>query len=363
MFRNFASKLAATALIVCAATIHAEPPRFIINTIAGNHTPGFSGDGGPATAAQLDHPTAVAVSSKGEVYIADNNNSRVRVVGRDGVIRTVMGTGETGMQHEELPALETNIVSAYGIAVDPSDNLYVFSRGHNKLFKVGADGTGRLLSGDGRRAFDGDGGPASAAHFNSANHMVADDAGNLYIADSGNRRVRKIDAKGIVTTIDFTGEEGFSGDGGPATQATMTGGSAIARDASGNLFVADFNNHRIRKISTDGIVTTIAGTGEKRFNGDGLPATTANLGEPTGVDVDRDGNVFISDQVNNRVRVVTADGLLHTVAGVGKIGWTGDGGPAEEAKIFIPDILDVDAEGNVYFADHQNNVVRKLTRR
>lgn len=363
MTARFIYNLAVTALVVCVTAAHAEPPRFIISTIAGNHTPGFSGDGGPATAAQLDHPTAVAVNSKGEVYIADFKNSRVRVVGVDGIIRTAIGTGASEMQREELPALQTNIVSPYGIAVDPRDNLFVLSRQHNKLFRVGADGVAKLLLGDGRRGYDGDGGPASAAHLASSNHLVADDAGNLYIADSGNHCIRRIDAQGVITTFAFKNEEGFSGDGGQAKDATMTGGAAIARDTVGNVFVADFNNHRIRKISTDGTVTTIAGTGEKRFNGDGLPATTANIGEPTGVDVDRDGNVFISDQINNRVRVVTKDGLLHTVAGTGKIGWTGDGGPAEEANIFIPDILDVDAKGNVYFADHQNNVVRKLTRR
>ena len=351
----------------CAITTAAlaQAPQFNISTVAGmGKQPGFSGDGNPALEAQLNKPTAVAIDSTGNLYIADHANGRVRKVDTNGIIRTVMGTGEEALQDEAaLHGTKTNLVRAYGIAVDTRDNLYVLSRGHHKLFKLGADGMATRIAGNGDPGFSGDGGPATDAQLNSSNHLVADDTGNLYIADSGNRRVRKIDEKGIISTIAGTGDEGFAGDGGPAIDAQMTGGSAIARDAAGNLYVADFENHRIRKIDTGGIITTFAGTGEHLFNGEGLLATETNIGEPTGVACDSEGNVYIADQVNNRIRVVTPDGLMYTVAGTGKRGYEGDGGPAEAARINVPDIICVDGEGNIYFPDYLNHVVRKLTLR
>ncbi|MEX2015402.1 MAG: NHL repeat-containing protein [Candidatus Hydrogenedentales bacterium] len=360
--KNF---LAAIVMFLFSALVSAEPPQFTISTIAGTgKQAGFAGDGGPAPAAQLNKPTAVAVDSAGNVYIADHENGRVRKVSMDGTITTVMGTGNSEMQQEDvLPAIETNLTRAYGIAVDFDDNLYVISRGHHKLFKVTADGTATRIAGTGTPGFSGDGGPAAQAQLNSSNHLIADDAGNLYIADSGNRRVRKIDTSGVITTIAGSGVEGFSGDGGPATEAQMTGGSAIDRDTQGNLYVADFENHRIRKIDAAGIITTFAGTGAHLFNGDGLKATESNIGEPTGVACDAEGNVYIADQVNNRIRVVTPDGLMHTIAGTGKRGYEGDGGPAEAARINVPDIICVDSTGNVIFPDYLNHTVRKLTRR
>ena len=351
--------------VALPAFAFAQAPQFTISTVAGTgKRAGFSGDGGPALKAQLNKPTAVAVDSTGILYIADHQNGRIRKVDENGIITTVMGTGSDTLQPQGvLPGLETNLVRAYGIAVDANDNLYVLSRGHHKLFKLDAEGMATRIAGTGEPGFSGDGGPAIDAQLQSSNHLVANDAGNLYIADSGNRRIRMIDRQGVITTIAGTGEHGFGGDGGPATEALMTGGSAIARDAAGNLYVADFENHRIRKVDTDGIITTVAGTGDHLFNGEGLPATESNIGEPTGVACDQEGNVYVADQVNNRIRVVTPDGLMYTVAGTGKRGYEGDGGPAEAARINVPDIICVDGEGNVYFPDYLNHVVRKLTRR
>ncbi len=337
-------------------------PRFTITTVAGTGERGLSGDGGPAIEALIQRPTAVALNNQGYLYIADEQNQRVRMVDPEGIISTVMGTGRSEVQSQDRSAVETNLVSAYGIATDKDDNLYVLSRGHSKIFKVGNDGVARRIVGTGQRGFEGDGGPAIDAKINSSNHLVVDAKGNLFIADTGNHRVRRVSTDGIITTVAGTGELGFSGDGGPAVEAQLAFPSAIAIDSEGDLYIADFSNHRIRKLSTNGIITSIAGTGESGYNGDGKPALESQIGEPCGVAVDRSGYVYIGDQVNNRVRVVTPSGMMYTVAGTGVRGHTSDGGAAEKAQTSNPDIIALDNEGNLYIPDHINSVVRKLTR-
>lgn len=353
---------------IFAALTTAEPredepiPQFIITTVAGTGELGFAGDGGPAIKARIQRPTAVALDSKGNLFIADEQNQRVRMVNRDGIISTVMGTGQTEVQNRDFPAVETNLANAYGIATDTQDNLYVLSREHSKIFKMGRDGTARRIAGSGQRGFAGDGGPALDAKTNFSNHLVVDAIGNLFIADTGNHRIRKVSPDGTITTIAGTGEMGFSGDSGPATKARFAYPAAIAIDGKANLYVADFQNHRIRKISPDGIITTVAGTGEPRYNGDGLPATKSHIGEPCGIVVDRSNYIYIADQVNNRVRVVTPSGRMYTVAGTGARGHNGDGRIADKAQISNPDIIALDREDNLYIPDHINGVVRKLTR-
>ncbi len=340
-----------------------EPiPRFIITTVAGTGELGLGGDGGPAIDALIQRPTAVALSSRGHLYIADEQNNRVRMVDPEGIISTVMGTGHSAFQSRDRLAVETNLVNAYGIATDKEDNLYVLSRGHSKIFKVGNDGIARRIVGTGQQGFEGDGGPAIDAKISFSNHLVVDSRGNLFIADTGNHRIRRVSPDGVITTIAGTGEMGFGGDDGPAVEARLAYPSAIAIDSQGNLYIADFNNHRIRKLSTDGIITSVAGTGESGYNGDGRPALKGQIGEPCGVAVDRRGYIYIGDQVNNRVRVVTPSGMMYTVAGTGVRGHTGDGGAAEKAQTSNPDIIALDNEDNLYIPDHINGVVRKLTR-
>lgn len=337
-------------------------PRFTITTVAGTGERGLGGDGGPAVEALIQRPTAVAVDSQGNLYIADEANRRVRMVNPEGIITTVVGTGRSTFQDLDQPALETNLASAYGVATDAEDNLYVLSRGHGKIFKVGEDGIAERIVGTGGRGFAGDGGWAIDAKVNYPNHLVVGADGDIFIADTGNNRIRRVSTNGIITTVAGTGKGGFSGDGGPAVEAQLDVPAAIAIDTEGNLYIADFRNHRIRKVSTDGIITSIAGTGESEYNGDGKPAIECQIGEPCGVAVDRDGYVYIGDQVNLRVRVVTPSGTMYTVAGTGVGGLTGDGGPAEKAKITNPDIIALDSEDNLYIPDHNNAVVRKLTR-
>ena len=344
-------------------TQNEEPiPRFTITTVAGTGEMGFSGDGGPAIEARIQRPTAVALDNHGNLYIADEQNRRVRMVGPDGIISTVVGSGRSEVQNQDLPAIETNLDLAYGIATDKDDNLYVLSRGHSKIFKVGSDGIARRVVGMGEQGFGGDGGPAIDARINFPDHLVVDARGNLFIADTGSHRVRRVSPDGMITTVAGMGELGFRGDGGPAVAAQLAHLVAIAIDGEGNLYIADFNNHRIRKLSTDGIMASIAGTGESGYNGDGKPVIECQIGEPCGVAVDRGGYVYIGDQVNNRVRVVTPSGMMYTVAGTGVRGHTGDGGPAEKAQTSNPDIIAFDKEDNLYIPDHLNGVVRKLTR-
>ncbi len=339
-----------------------EPPRFVITTIAGTGKAGFSGDGGPAASAMINGPSCVDVDSAGQIYFVDARNNRVRRVRTDGTIETFAGTGETAPQTGVHLASRTNLLEPYGLHVDRDDRLYVFSRGHSKLFRVDSDGVARVIAGTGERGYSGDGGPATGAQLAWANHMLMNSLGEVLIGDSGNGRIRKIDLNGVITTIAGTGEDGFGGDGGPAVQAAFNGISAMCFDANENLYVADFANHRIRRIGADGVVTTIAGTGNPKYNGDNLPALQANIGEPCGVLVDSAGVVYIGDQVNRRVRAVTPDGIIHTVAGTGKVGLQGDGGPATEARVFSPDIMCFDADENIYIPDFANHAVRKLTR-
>jgi len=358
-----------TALILLLALAPAltsaaeEPiPRFTMTTIGGNGTRAYGGDEGPATQASLEHPTAVAVTSTGIVYIADDPTNRVRKIDENGIMTTYVGTGKTDKQNKVRKPGKLNLLSAYGIATDHLDNLYVLSRGHGKIYKVTPDGKTSVIAGFGKIGFAGDGGPATEARFQWPNHLVADPDGNLYVADTGNNRIRKIDTNGIVTTIAGSGKGGFGGDGGPATEALLHAPSAIAIDAQGNLYTADFMNHRIRKIDTNGIITTVAGTGEPKYNGDDLPALEANIGEPCGVAVDSKGYVYIGDQINLRVRVVTPSGKLHTVAGIGKVGTQGDGGPAHLARMSNPDIITFDKDDNLYIPDNMAGLIRKLVR-
>ncbi|MFK7768730.1 MAG: NHL repeat-containing protein [Mariniblastus sp.] len=336
-------------------------PHFIISTVAGTGIRGFSGDGGAAIKANIQRPTAVAVDTQGNLFIADEQNHRVRKVTPDGLISTVVGTGETDTQSVDHIANTTNLSAPYGIATDHEDNLYVLNRGHDIILKIGSDGVAQRIVGTGVSGFSGDGGPAKEAQICFTNHLAVDSQGSLYIADTGNHRIRKVSTDGTIETIAGTGERGFMGDGGPAIDAELHNPVAIAVDHESNVFIADFSNHRIRKISADGIIETIAGTGDPKFSGEGWPATSSNIGEPCGVAVDRDGNVFIGDQINSRVRVVTSVGLMFTVAGTGRSGRTGDDGPAELARISNPDIIAFDSNGNLFIPDHNNAVIRKLT--
>jgi sugar lactone lactonase YvrE len=355
-------------------------PGGTISTFAGNgicnggcYTNG-AGDGGPATSVQLFYPYQLAVHPNGELYIGEWNTSRVRKVSADGIIKTVVGTGKYGYSGDGGPATSAQIGAPWGLAFDDAGNLFISDAipGDDvdptltHVRKVSPDGVITTVAGSGPVGYSGDGGPAVSAQLSQPGPLAADSRGNLYIADGG--RVRRISTEGIITTITGDGRFGYSGDGGPATQAEVSlssygQGLALAANDAGEIFIADTGNNRVRKVSEDGKINTVAGNGMGCcFSGDGGLATAAQLYIPAGVAVDRNGTVYVADTFNNRVRTIDYAGVITTVAGTGvPFPASGDGGPAVNARIAWPTGLKLDGSGNLYIADAGNMRVRKVS--
>jgi sugar lactone lactonase YvrE len=427
----------------------------IITTVAGNGSPGYSGDGGPATWAQLDGPYDVAVDAAGNLFIADAFNDRIRKVSTTGIITTVVGGG-TGGLGDGGPAVSAELDAPRGVAVDAAGNLFIADTGNQRIRKVGAGvappgiqsltlssnsvaGGGTLTGSIGLSAAapsgglvvalsssssaasvpatvtvpagvasaafavsagnvssnqvvaitasynggsaqawltvtpapshasgiittvagggtGGDGGPATSAELGTPFGVAVDAFRNIFIA--GPNRIRRVSNAGIITTVAGNGFEGYSGDGGPATSAKLFAPHGVAVDAFGNIFIADGGNHRIRKVSPAGIITTVAGNGSLDYSGDGGPATSAALAWPYSVAVDASGNIFIADSFNNRIRKVSPAGIITTVAGGGT---GGDGGAATSAVLYMPYGVAIDAWGNLFIAETFGNRIRKVS--
>src|SRR5579862_163846 len=430
-----------------------------ISTVAGNHTAGFSGDGGPATEASLNYSYSVVADGHGNFYIADTINNRVRIVNSGGTINTYAGNGQGGNTGSGGPATSAAIGGPSGLligegklyltgedvwAVDLNTQVINITAGNGTegfngdgnpalatsfryLFGMAFNGAGGLLVVDSYNdrlrqiastkivstiagGYVSEGGKATAASLNFSNyvdHIAFDPAGNLYIADMDDCRVRKVSPAGMISTLAGTGICAYSGDGGPATSATLSIPQAVAADGNGNVYIADYGNDVIRKVDSSGTITTflttltasngftlpaisnalaIDGSGnlyssdsiyavwkitpsgattvvagelyDIGYNGDGIPATQAWLFLPNGVAVDGVGNVYISDWLNNRIRKVNTAGIISTVAGTGTGGFSGDGGPATSAMVSLPMDVAVDNKGNFYIADWDNYRVR-----
>src|ERR1035437_10331608 len=334
-----------------------------ITTVAGNGVFGFSGDGGAATSASLWNPWGVAVDSAGNLYIADTQNNRVRKVS-GGTITTVAGNGVAGFSGEGGPATSASLSNPWGLALDSVGNLYIADKGNNRVRKV-SGGTITTVAGNGVAGFSGEGGPATSASLSNPWGLAIDSVGNLYIADQGNHRIRRVSGE-TITTVAGNGAFGFSGDEGPATSASLYEPGGVAVDSAGNLYIAegnrittDYRNSRIRKVS-GGIITTVAGNGSYRFSGDGGIVTSASLDQPQGMAVDAAGNLYIADTTNHRIRKVSS-GTITTVAGNGVGGFSGDGGPATRASLYYPQGVTVDSAGTLYIADTFNGRIRKVS--
>ncbi len=351
-----------SALILAAlsaAVAGAQPAdSWLIETVAGGGS--SLGDGGPAVAARLDRPRGVAPDGLGNLYIADTSNNRIRKVDAAGVIATVAGDGFPGSGGDGGAAAAAQLNSPAGVAPDGLGNLYIADTSNNRIRKVDAAGVITTVAGDGRPGSGGDGGAATAAQLNSPAGVAVDSLGNLYIADQNNDRIRKVDAAGAITTVAGDGTFGYGGDGGAAVAAQLNNPRGVAPDGAGNLYIADAGNNRIRKVDAAGVITTVAGDGTFGYGGDGGAAVAAQLSSPYGVAPDGLGNLYIADRNNNRIRKVDAAGAITTVAGDGTFGSGGDGGAATQAQLNYPSGVALAAAGNLYIADARNHRIRRL---
>jgi RHS repeat-associated protein len=327
----------------------------IITTVAGNGFAGYdsSYDGGPAIQASLD-PMGVAVSTDGSLYIADTRNHRIRRVAPDGIITTVAGNGR-GFSGDGGPANQARLNSPTGVAVSTDSSLYIADYYNNRIRRVAPDGIITTVAGNGSSGFSGDGGPATQATLDYPVSVTVSTDGSLYIADYVISRIRRVAPDGIITTV---AGGGTFGDGVPATQAGLYLPTSVAVSTDGNLYIAD--NQRISRVAPDGIISTIAGNGQWGFSGDGVPATQASV-NPMGVAVAPDGSVLIGDMSNDRIRHVGPDGIITTIAGNGQRGFNGDGGLATQSGLDSPWSVSVAADGSVFFTDTANYRIRKVS--
>ena len=355
--RNLTGAFSAATLFVsmCAG----QAPSFNISNVAGTGTPGYAGDGAAATSAQLSLPFSVAIAGS-NIYIADQANNRIRLV-TNGNISTFAGSGTAGNSGDGSTATKALMTSPTGVATDSAGNLYLSDTVSAEIRKVSGGNINLFAGTPITPGFFGDGAAANLAEVSQPSGLAVDLAGNVYIADTFNDRMRKVTTDGNIATVAGNGTTGYSGDGGPAIGAGLNNPEAVAVDAAGNLYIADAINNRIRKVTTDGNIRTIAGSSTAGgYGGDGGLATNALLNHPRGVAVDGAGNIYIADTFNQRVRIVVPSGIIYTIAGLGVQGYAGDGGPALLAEFNFPTGVTVSG-ANVYICDSSNAAVRLLT--
>ena len=332
----------------------------VISTVAGNGTKGYSGDGGAATSAQLNFPFAVAIDNNSNLYIADHRNHRIRKMTKDGVISTVAGTGTAGYSGDDVMAIDTQLYHPVRVAVDNSGNLYIAEYYNHRIRKVSKNGMISTVAGNGTQGYSGDGGLAAKAQLNYPAGITTDSSGNLYIADAMNYRIRKVTTDGMINTVVGTGTAGYSGDGDAATSAQLNYPYGITIEPNnGNLYIADAMNFRIRKVTTDGVISTVANTGTQANSNDDIPTVT-QFNYPTDVAVDNSGNLYIAYYANHYIRKMTPDGVISTIAGTGTAGYSGDGEDATSAKLNEPISVAIDSSGNLYIADTINHRIRQI---
>ncbi len=339
------------ALLVSGSSVSADPGPYPYKDI---------GDGKKATEVILTLVDGVAVDSEGNLFISHRSKNRIRRVGKDGVITTIAGNGMAGFSGDNGPALKAAFNFPAGLCLDQAGNLYVADRNNHRVRRIDTLGIVTTVAGTGTPDWGGDGGPAVEAHLNYPSDLICDGKGNLYISDRSNNRIRKVDARGTISTVVGLGLPEFGGDFGPATDAFLKYPFGIDLDQKGNLYIADRGNNRIRKVDTQGIITTVAGDGTHFFAGDYGPATRASLAYPTDVVVDDRGNLYIADRNNNRIRKVDPLGILTTVMGIGKYEYNGDNEIASETTLHLPFALALSPDGKLIIVDRNHFRVRSM---
>ena len=335
-----------------------------IYTIAGTGVAGFSGDTGVATGAKVYGPSGIAVDGAGNTYFSDYYNQRVRRISSSGNITTVAGNGTAGFTGDNVIGNSTRLNNPMGLAADAYGNVYIADKGNNRIRKIDSSGYITTIAGTGTGGYTGDNGPATDAQLFNPTGVAVDNWGNVYIADKANNAVRKIDAAGMITTIAGNGNQGYNGDTWPsATLANLYAPSGVAVDNMGNVYIADESNNRVRKVDTFNKISTIMGRGIAGFTADGVMATNSEIYQPNSVSVDAYGNVYVSDQLNYMIRKVDHNtNSVVTIAGKhGVSSFNGDTGLAVNALIGNCKGLAVDASGNIAFTDWQNNRVNYIT--
>ena len=305
---------------ICTNRVLRVSPAGVWSMFAGTGEAGYSGDGGPATAAELEYVAGLTVDEEGNVYIVECGGNVVRRVGPDGIITTVAGLGGKGAGKGDYsgdggPATKAELNAPADGAIDPSGNLYIADRDNRVIRRVDRSGVITTFAGGGVAGAGPppEGAPATDVRFGLPVSVVVDSAGNVYISDEPGHRVWKVDPSGTITTYAGTGKPGFSGDGGPADQARLNGPYDLAIDDEDNLFIVDYENRRIRRVDPNGVITTVAGNGEVGVAGDGGPATEAQIQSPYGLVVGGSGNLYIADQENALIRVVDPAGIIRTL--------------------------------------------------
>jgi sugar lactone lactonase YvrE len=354
----------AALFVAVSVPLHAQgiltvAPGSSITTSAGTGALGYTGDGAAATSATLAGPSAVACDANGNLFFADAQNHVVREISKSGQISTIAGTGIEGYGGDNAAATAAYLDTPTGVAVDAAGNIYIADSHNHRIRKV-SGGTITTIAGNGTPGFSGDNGPAAAAQLWLPSAVAVDAAGNIYIADTNNQRIREITGATITTTVG-NGEEFFAGDGATATAAVLDSPTGVAVDAVGNIYIADRHNQRIRMVTPAGTISTVAGSGTASFSGgfagDGASAAAASLARPSGISVDAVGNIYIADTDNQRIRQVSG-GTVATVAGSGQQGFGGDSSQATGAILDSPKAVVPDASGNLTIADRLNQRLR-----
>ena len=339
----------------------------IIVTEAGGGAIGVVGDGGTATEAYLAGPWGVLSSPDGSLYIADTLNNRIRRVGPDGIINTVAGNGSQGFSGDGGPATAAQLSRPRAVELGTDGSLYIADTENHRIRRVGPDGIITTVAGTGAGGYSGDGGLATEASIRSPTGLALSPDGSFYMADRSNNRIRRVGPDGIITTVAGTGEFGFSGDDGPAIHAQLRLPREVTLAPDGSLYIADTVNHRFRRVGPDGLINTVAGSGPGGFDGwgfsgDGGQAIAARLNHPqSNVAFGPDGSLYIADNGNHRVRRIGPDGIITTVVGIGICCFSGDGGLATVARIFTPADVALSPDGNLYIVDRHNERIRRVS--